>query len=78
MTNLVPRFREANRIWDPISKALICGVDAGLNVWFLVIVRRIVKFYRLTKYELLVRFNARLIIVSVGLDVSFAHTCQMD
>jgi hypothetical protein len=72
--NPVPRFVEANRIWDPISKALICSVDASLNIWFLFIVRRMVKFYGLTKYELLLRFNARLIIVSVSFDVSPPRT----
>ncbi|KAG7284420.1 hypothetical protein NEMBOFW57_010793 [Staphylotrichum longicolle] len=63
------RFVEANRIWDPISKALICAVDASLNIWFLVIVRRIVNFYGLTKYKVLIRFNARLVVVSVTLDM---------
>ncbi|KAK4120179.1 hypothetical protein N657DRAFT_625393 [Parathielavia appendiculata] len=63
-----PRFLAANRIWDPISKALIGAVDASLNIWFLVTVRRVVKFYGLKKYDVLVRFNARLIIFSVSLD----------
>ncbi|PGH26762.1 hypothetical protein AJ80_01526 [Polytolypa hystricis UAMH7299] len=59
-----------NKYWDPTSKVLICLVDAALNYWFLRIVRqRLVRTYGLKKYAPLVRFNARLMIISIGMDV---------
>ena len=54
-----------------MSKVLICLVDAGLNVWFLRIVRqRLVRYYGLKKYAPLVRFTAWLMLFSIGMDVS--------
>ncbi|KAE8147162.1 hypothetical protein BDV25DRAFT_169365 [Aspergillus avenaceus] len=59
-----------NRYWDPISKVLICIVDAILNVWFLRVVRqRLVRQNGLKKYGPLVRFNARVMVASVLMDV---------
>ncbi|KAK7932051.1 hypothetical protein PG985_002763 [Apiospora marii] len=63
-------FIEANKYWDKISKFLICFMDAGLNWYFLRIVKqRLVKYYGLKKYAPLVAFNAKLMILSVGMDV---------
>ena len=46
-------------------------VDAGLNYFFLRTVKqRLVKYHGLTKYAPLVRFNARLMVLSVAMDVS--------
>lgn len=60
-----------NRIWDRLSKAFICLVDAGLNYYFLRIVKqRLLNQYGLLKYAPLVTFNARLMVISVLLDVS--------
>ncbi|ROV90936.1 hypothetical protein VMCG_09990 [Cytospora schulzeri] len=59
-----------NRIWDRLSKVLICLVDAGLNYYFLRIVKqRLLNQYGLLKYAPLVTFNARLMTISVLLDV---------
>ncbi|KAB8233954.1 hypothetical protein ETB97_003281 [Aspergillus alliaceus] len=58
-----------NRYWDPMSKVLICVVDACLNVWFLRVVRvRLIRETGLKKYGPLVRFNVRMMIVSVLMD----------
>ncbi|KAE8333036.1 hypothetical protein BDV39DRAFT_199387 [Aspergillus sergii] len=58
-----------NRFWDPISKLLICIVDACLNVWFLRVVRvRLVRQNGLKKYGPLVRFNMRMMFISVLMD----------
>ncbi|KAK7729987.1 hypothetical protein SLS53_009102 [Cytospora paraplurivora] len=63
-------YVDINRIWDRISKALICLVDAGLNYYFLRIVKqRLLNQYGLMKYAPLVTFNARLMTISVLLDV---------
>ncbi|KAK8869261.1 hypothetical protein PGQ11_007839 [Apiospora arundinis] len=63
-------FVEANKYWDKISKFLICFVDAALNWYFLRIVKqRLVKYYGLNKYAPLVSFNAKLMVLSVGMDV---------
>ncbi|ROW02027.1 hypothetical protein VPNG_07625 [Cytospora leucostoma] len=63
-------YVDINRIWDRISKVLICLVDAGLNYYFLRIVKqRLLNQYGLMKYAPLVTFNARLMTISVLLDV---------
>ncbi|KUI67026.1 hypothetical protein VM1G_02128 [Cytospora mali] len=63
-------YVDINRIWDRTSKVLICLVDAGLNYYFLRIVKqRLLNQYGLMKYSPLVTFNARLMAISVLLDV---------
>ncbi|PCD25496.1 hypothetical protein AU210_014599 [Fusarium oxysporum f. sp. radicis-cucumerinum] len=63
-------FVTINMYWDRASKILICIIDAGLNWYFLRIVQeRLVKESRLTKYRPLVSFNAKLMILSVGMDI---------
>ncbi|KAL1979358.1 hypothetical protein VTN96DRAFT_6108 [Rasamsonia emersonii] len=63
-------YVEINKYWDRTSKVLICIVDAALNIWFLHIVKqRLVRYHGLRKYEPLVRFNSRLIVVSVSMDI---------
>jgi hypothetical protein len=64
-------FVTINRYWDRTSKVLILIVDAGLNYFFLRTVKlRLVNYHGLTKYAPLVRFNARLMVLSVSMDVS--------
>lgn len=67
-------FVNINKVWDKIEKVLILIVDAGLNWYFLRTVKiRLVRQYGLTKYAPLVGFNAKLMVLSVGMDVS-RHT----
>jgi hypothetical protein len=62
-------FVRINNVWDKISKVLILIVDAGLNWYFLRIVKiRLVDQVGLTKYKPLVSFNAKLMIVSIAMD----------
>lgn len=69
----VPIFVAINNVWDKISKVLILIVDAGLNWYFLRTVKiRLVQQHGLTKYKPLVGFNAKLMVLSIGLDVSKA------
>jgi hypothetical protein len=64
-------FVNINNIWDKIEKVLILLVDAGLNWYFLRTVKnRLVGQHGLTKYAPLVGFNTKLMIVSIGMDVS--------
>lgn len=65
-----PAFVVANQYWDPTSKALILIVDAGLNWYFLRTVKvRLLAQHGLKKYEPLVGFNNKLMIVSILMDV---------
>lgn len=62
-------FVKINNVWDKISKVLILIVDAGLNWYFLRIVKiRLVDQVGLTKYKPLVSFNAKLMVVSIAMD----------
>lgn len=64
------RYVRINEIWDRISKILILIVDAGLNYYFLRTVKeRLVVQHGLRKYAPLVTFNARLMVVSILMDV---------
>jgi hypothetical protein len=63
-------FVDINAVWDKVSKVLILIVDAGLNWYFLHNVKvRLVQRVGLKKYEPLVRFNAKLMMVSIAMDV---------
>lgn len=65
-------FVNINNIWDKISKVLILIVDAGLNWYFLHVVKvRLVQQHNLVKYKPLIAFNAKLMVLSVAMDVSF-------
>ncbi|KAH7169946.1 hypothetical protein EDB81DRAFT_150034 [Dactylonectria macrodidyma] len=60
---------EVNKYWDRMSKVLILLVDAGLNWYFLhTVKKRLIEQHQLKKYEPLVGFNAKLMIVSIGMD----------
>jgi hypothetical protein len=64
-------FVKINNVWDKISKVLILIVDAGLNWYFLKTVNeRLVKQHGLTKYQPLVGFNVKLMVLSIAMDVS--------
>ena len=66
------RYVRINEIWDRISKILILLVDAGLNYYFLrTVKRRLVVQHGLKKYAPLVSFNAKLMVVSILMDVSY-------
>ncbi|KAK7931310.1 hypothetical protein PG985_002022 [Apiospora marii] len=59
----------ANKYYDPVSKVLILIVDAVLNWYFVKIVKeRLVNQHGLVKYQPLVGFNTKLLIVSILMD----------
>ncbi|RSL89779.1 hypothetical protein CEP51_001070 [Fusarium floridanum] len=60
---------QINEYWDRVSKVLILLVDAGLNWYFLrTVKKRLLQQHQLKKYEPLVGFNAKLMIVSIAMD----------
>ncbi|EFQ31881.1 hypothetical protein CGRA01v4_13044 [Colletotrichum graminicola] len=62
-------FVTINHYWDRVSKILILLVDAGLNWYFLSVVKtRLVDQHGLLKYKPLVGFNAKLMILSIAMD----------
>jgi hypothetical protein len=58
-----------NEYWDRIEKALYLIVDALLNWYFLKTVKANLISNGLTKYNKLVRFNQRIVVVSLLMDV---------
>jgi hypothetical protein len=63
-------FVQINEVWDKVSKVLILIVDAGLNWYFLRTVKqRLVQQHGLVKYAPLIKFNARLMVLSIAMDV---------
>ncbi|KAI1498237.1 hypothetical protein F5X99DRAFT_432202 [Biscogniauxia marginata] len=73
-SHLVPpvnnTYVRINEIWDRMSKFLICIVDGGLNWYFLRGVKqRLLKQHGLMKYKPLVSFTARLMVVSILMDL---------
>jgi hypothetical protein len=63
-------FISINNVFDRVQKSLLCVIDAGLNYYFIHLVRSRLIANGLTKYNRLFRFNLAMIGVSVSLDVS--------
>lgn len=71
LTQLIYRYVDVNKIWDRISKILICLVDAALNVYFSRAVKnRLVRRHGLVKYARVASHTDRLMVISVLMDVS--------
>lgn len=64
------RYTHINDIWDRTEKAIFATIDAGLNTYFLWVVRTKLIANGLTKYWTLFRYNIAMVCVSVSLDVS--------
>lgn len=65
------RIVTINKYWDKSTKFIILFIDAGLNFYFLRTVNeRLVRNSGLTKYRPLASFNAKLMALSVLMDVS--------
>ncbi|KAL5379767.1 hypothetical protein DPSP01_008238 [Paraphaeosphaeria sporulosa] len=58
-----------NEIWDRIEKVLYLGIDAALNWYFLRVVKANLINNGLQKYNKLLRFNQRIIMLSLLMDV---------
>jgi len=58
-----------NKIWDRIEKIIFLLLDAGLNAYFLYLVKSRLISQGLDKYKPLFNFNSVIIIVSLAMDV---------
>ena len=63
------RWIYINEIWDRIEKCLYLIIDAALNWYFIRVVKKSLVQNGLNKYNKLVRFNQRIIIISLLMDV---------
>ncbi|CBY02093.1 hypothetical protein IAQ61_006681 [Plenodomus lingam] len=64
-----PRWVRTNTYWDRVEKVIYLFVDAALNVYFIRVVKGNLVKNGLHKYDRLVRFNQRMIVVSILMDV---------
>lgn len=67
------RYIHINEIWDRISKILILIIDAALNYYFARVVKERLVDQGLTKYDALVRFNIKIMLISIAMDVSLTQ-----
>jgi hypothetical protein len=65
----IARYHIINEWWDRIEKVLYLILDAALNWYFLKTVKANLINNGLTKYNKLVVFNSRMIIISLLMDV---------
>jgi hypothetical protein len=62
-------FITVNHIWERVEKTLFLLLDAGLNLYFLYLVRSNLISKGLTKYWPLFNFNAAIVLVSMAMDI---------
>jgi hypothetical protein len=62
------KYHVINEYWDRIEKGLYLMVDAALNWYFLRTVKANLISNGLTKYNKIVRFNQRIVILSLLMD----------
>ncbi|EKG12731.1 hypothetical protein MPH_10144 [Macrophomina phaseolina MS6] len=63
------RYIHINEIWDRIEKGLYLLIDAALNAYFIKTVRQNLVKNGLQKYNSLLKFNMRIIFISILMDV---------
>lgn len=68
-----PKWIAVNAVWDRVEKCIFLIVDAGLNFYFIYLVRSRLIANGLTKYTRLYRVNLFMIAVSMTMDVSQLH-----
>jgi hypothetical protein len=64
-----PTYIHVNEIWDRIEKVLYLLLDGTLNWYFIRVVKANLVENGLQKYNRLVRFNQRIIVISLLMDV---------
>jgi hypothetical protein len=62
-----------NEIWDRTEKSIFAVIDAGLNCYFIYLVRTKLIAAGLAKYESLFRFNVMMVCMSLCLDVGVLY-----
>lgn len=67
---VISSYVDINTYWDRASKFIIMALDAVLNWYFLrTVEQRLVRQHNLKKYKPLVSFNAKLMVLSLTMDV---------
>jgi hypothetical protein len=61
-------YEKLNVVWDRIEKVVILLVDAGLNYYFIRVVKKQLIKPGLVKYSPLVKFNNYMILLSLAMD----------
>jgi len=67
--NVSSKYVEVNAVWDRCEKSIYLVVDGLLNGYFIRTVSATLLSLGLTKYDSLVRFNKRIITISLSMDV---------
>ncbi|KAL0065770.1 hypothetical protein AAF712_007257 [Marasmius tenuissimus] len=63
------RYIELNHWWDKFEKAIYLCLDLSLNIIFIVMIKRRLVNYHLSKYARVMRFNEYIIFISIGMDI---------
>ncbi|KAG8735994.1 hypothetical protein FRC10_009932 [Ceratobasidium sp. 414] len=63
------KYHEINKVWDRIEKCLYLVTDGILNWMFIDIITKRLVSMGLKKYDKLVQFNKRIIMVSLSMDI---------
>ncbi|KKY23084.1 hypothetical protein UCDDS831_g03209 [Diplodia seriata] len=64
-----PRYIHINEVWDRVEKVIYLVMDAVLNAYFIKSVRKNLVANGLQKYSSLLKFNVRIIAISLLMDV---------
>jgi len=72
--NVSQTYININNIWDKITKFIILFVDVGLNFYFIAQVKQRLVRNGIEKYNDLVHFNTRIVIVSISMDLLIVGT----
>lgn len=72
-----PFWIHLNNIWDRIEKGLFLIIDGGLNMYFIVLVKRKLLSSGMTKYKPLFHFNIVMVAISLSLDVALIALMSM-
>ncbi|KAL1595900.1 hypothetical protein SLS60_009590 [Paraconiothyrium brasiliense] len=67
--NVSPTWVKLNEIWDRVEKVIYLIIDAGLNAYFLYLVKVRLVDAGLKKYEELWRFNVGISSISISMDL---------
>ncbi|KAK4189412.1 hypothetical protein QBC35DRAFT_461956 [Podospora australis] len=71
-------WERINSIWDRIEKGLFLIIDAGLNIYFMWLVRTKLLANGLTKYKVIYHFNWAMVCMSISLDVVLIGVMFLD
>ncbi|RPB04052.1 hypothetical protein L873DRAFT_1668066 [Choiromyces venosus 120613-1] len=75
--NTAPIWAQVNEVWDRMEKIIILLIDGTLNWYFVRVVKQRLVSQGLTKYNRLVKFNVRIIMVSLAMDAVIIGTMSL-